>query len=155
MNQGFREAVPHGSRTKEDIDGQEAARAARNYLYSRVTNPAPAAANSGSVVAATTFTPRVSGNVRALVCLSGVVSVNSNVTITLAVGAQTFTFTAAPGLGSGIWTTTLNIGFDHLFTGLVVGTQVNVTCTWAVAGGVQTLTLGAGAGSVFLQELPN
>lgn len=143
---------PSGPCMKEDVDGQENACAARNYVYARTSNPAPAAAGSGNVVAAQVFTPRVSGRVRVVGCVSGVMSdVAATLQVTITVGAQLFTTrtcSVASGGGNGA-----NISFETVLTGLVVGTQVPATFTWTATGG--TFQPDAGSGSLFVQELPN
>ncbi len=148
MHHASLRARAHGFRTKGRVGGQEARRAAANYVFVRAANPG--AATAGDVVAPQVFTPRVSGRVRATACVSGICSVDTAVvTLTVTLGGQTYSMTVSPT------TTNLNVALDAIFTGLVVGTQVAATFSWLVSGGVNTFDPASGQGTLLLQELPN
>lgn len=140
----------HDDRHKAEIDGHAAAVAAANFLYQGIANPAPAAANAGSVVPAQSFTPRVSGKLRVVGNARGNLNANNFVIFTLTIGAQTFTLTGTADTGRSV-----SVLLNHVFTGLVVGTPVTVAFTWDVGGAANTLQLGAAEGGLYIEELPN
>ncbi len=149
----FTRSQPHGTRSKAGIDSQALAAAAANVVAVQVTNPAPAAANSGSVVPAQNFTPRVSGNVLVVANVDGVcISPLDVLQFTITIGAQTFVLTACAGANGD---NSLSARLSHVFTGLTVGTQVSVAFTWANVANVDNFAIRNGQGSLLIQELPN
>lgn len=137
-------------RRKSRAASQEGRRATANLVVAAAQVSGPAA--NGSVVVAQTFTPRVSGRVRAVACVAGVVSnAAAQVAFTVTVNGQPYSQTITAGGGANLHIAT---ALDHVFTGLAVGTPVNVTFTWSVGGGVITFDLN-GEGALVLQEIPN